>query len=290
MDNKLSTKNWSELLKQAVNEPGKLLEAYRAFHNYSYANCLLAASQLIERGLAIGPLATFEAWKAKGRHVKKGQKAIVLCRPVTFKVPAKKKEAASQQEPASGQLKLSFDSKSSTEQEETVMVRKFVYEAKWFSLSQTDGKDYQLPDMQWNKEQALKALSITEIPFEMQSGNCQGYAIEQSFAINPLAQLPAKTMFHEMAHILLGHTTSPDYQSHTGLDLPLNEKELEAESVALLCLASLDLPGVEYCRGYIQNWFKGNEIKEATAQRIMGVADKILKAGLQVEQAEKQAA
>ena len=62
--------------------------------------------------------------------------------------------------------------------------------------------------------------------------------------------------------------------------LPRNLKEVEAESVALLCLESLGMHGAEYCRGYIQNWLSGATIPERSAQRIFAAADKILKAGI----------
>ena len=64
-----------------------------------------------------------------------------------------------------------------------------------------------------------------------------------------------------------------------GETLPRSLKEAEAESVALICLESLGMPGAEYCRGYIQNWLSGAEIPERSAQRIFSAADKILKAG-----------
>ena len=36
-----------------------------------------------ERGIQPGPLATFPKWKELGRHVKKGEKALTLCLPLT---------------------------------------------------------------------------------------------------------------------------------------------------------------------------------------------------------------
>jgi hypothetical protein len=61
---------------------------------------------------------------------------------------------------------------------------------------------------------------------------------------------------------------------------PQNLREAEAEAVAMLCCAALELPGVEYSRGYIQNWWgAGNPIPEQAAQRILKAADQILKAG-----------
>ena len=73
------------------------------------------------------------------------------------------------------------------------------------------------------------------VDFEQVNGNVQGYAThEKTIAINPLAQLPNKTMFHELGHQLLGHCDGA--QTSDGMTLPRNLKEVEAESVALICL------------------------------------------------------
>ena len=53
--------------------------------------------------------------------------------------------------------------------------------------------------------------------------------------------------------MLLGHTAEGD--QNDGELTPRNLRECEAEAVALLCCAALDLPGVEFCRGYIQSWW-----------------------------------
>ena len=64
---------------------------------------------------------------------------------------------------------------------------------------------------------------------------------------------------------------------------PRNLRECEAEAVALFCCAALDLPGAQEARGYIQAWWgQGHEIPERSAQRIMKVADQILKAGVRL--------
>ncbi len=49
----------------------------------------------------------------------------------------------------------------------------------------------------------------------------------------------------------------------------------------MLVLDALDLPGAEYCRGYIQAWLAGDTIPEANAQRIIKAADRILSRKLQ---------
>jgi hypothetical protein len=156
---------------------------------------------------------------------------------------------------------------------------KFVYRPNWFTLAQTDGDPLaEQPIPAWDKDRALGALNIAEVPFDRLDGNTLGFARDRSIAINPVNPLPHKTTFHELAHVLLGHTT--ESPQHDGELTPRSLKECEAEAVALLCCAALDLPGVEFSRGYIQSWWgQGNPIPERSAQRILKVADQILKAG-----------
>ncbi len=57
-------------------------------------------------------------------------------------------------------------------------------------------------------------------------------------------------------------------------------REVEAESVALICCETLGLDGAEFCRGYIQHWLKTEkEIPNQSAARIFAAATCILKAG-----------
>jgi antirestriction protein ArdC len=251
-----SVHSFADLLQSAVNEPGIISRAYQQFHNYSFGNQLLAWAQCIERGITPGPIATFMGWKEKGRHVTKGAKAITLCMPVTIK----KKE---QQDG----------------NEESGCFTRFIFKPHWFVLAQTEGQPLAgaaLPT--WNRSQAIEALNVTEEPFGMLNGNCQGYARQRTIAVSPVAAMPLKTTFHELAHVLLGHTAESEHADDEMT--PRNLRECEAEAVALLCCAALSLPGVECCRGYIQSWWgSGNPIPERSAQRILKVADQILKSG-----------
>jgi hypothetical protein len=250
-----------QLLDEAVRKPGTLMKAYSLFWTYSLGNQLLALMQAHRRGIALGPIASFNRWKELGRYVKRGEKAIELCMPVTVK------------------RTVTEHGQDGNDVETEIAFKRFVYKRNWFMLAQTDGAEYQLPAIPaWDRARALKTLSVEEIPFEMLNGNCQGYAKGRQIAINPVAQMPAKTTFHELAHIELGHTSEAVHDSET---LPRNLREVEAESVALLCLESLGMDGAEYCRGYIQNWLQGAVIPERSAQRIFAVADKILKAGIE---------
>src|SRR5262245_4721101 len=250
-----------QLLDEAVSKPGTLMRAYSLFWNYSLGNQILALIQANRRGIALGPIASFNRWKELGRHVKRGEKAIELCMPVTSKRTVTEKA----------------DDGSSVETE--IVFKRFVFRRNWFMLAQTDGAAYQMPAIPtWDRARALHTLNVEEITFEMLNGNCQGYAKERQIAINPVAQMPAKTTFHELAHIELGHTTEAIQDSET---TPRSLREVEAESVALLCLESLGMDGADYCRGYIQNWLQGEIIPERSAQRIFVAADKILKAGIE---------
>jgi antirestriction protein ArdC len=249
--------SFAQLLEQAVNEPGILSSAYRQFHGYSIGNQLLALSQCLARRIQPGPIATFQRWKELGRYVRRGEQAITLCRPITVKRTATADDGT----------------------EEEAAATFFVYRPQWFVMAQTDGQAVPEPiTPTWDKDRALAALDIQEIAFDLLDGNCLGYAQERRIAINPVNPLPHKTRFHELAHIVFGHTT--EGTMNDGELTPRNLREVEAESVALLCLAALDLPGVEFSRGYIQSWWgQGNPIPEKSAQRILRAADQILKAG-----------
>jgi hypothetical protein len=103
-------------------------------------------------------------------------------------------------------------------------------------------------------------------------GNVQGYATTAAatVAVSPIAIMPAKALFHEIAHVLL-HPAGDNTEKSL--------REVEAECVALICCESLGLPGAEFSRGYIQHCLSCDSIPEKSAQRIFHAADQILKAG-----------
>jgi len=254
---------WSALLVEAVNKPGLIMKAYSAFHAYSLGNQLLALVQCQMRGLQPGPINTFPKWKDLGRHVKRGERALTLCMPITCK---------------------RRNDKDDDESDSEGTFTSFVYKARWFVLAQTEGEDLE-PQVtpEWDAKRALVSLDIEMIPFDSIDGNCQGFARKRSLAINPMAQLPHKTLFHEMAHVTIGHTLESDFADTE--KTPRNLREVEAEAVALLCCEALGLEGADYCRGYLQNWlyqgigYDANAIPEKSAQKIFRAADQIIRAG-----------
>jgi hypothetical protein len=247
--------SFAELLARAVSEPGTIHRAYSSFHNFSIANQMLALEQCAARGLAVGPLASYNAWKERGRHVKRGERAIWLWMPII----CHRKVA----------------DEHGDEHDETVT--RFAFKPHWFLYGQTEGAEMPAPVAPgWDRRRALEALEITEAPFAALDGNTLGYAKGRTIAVSPVNPIPHKTTFHELAHVQLGHTAEP---VHEAPDLPRSLREVEAEAVALICCEALGLEGAEYARGYIQSWLRGETIPDASAQRIFKVADQILRAG-----------
>ena len=270
-----SRPNWSKLFDSILTDPGVLGSYYSAFHDYSLGNQVLAIVQLAERGLPISPISSFNAWKEKGRKVAKGQKAIALWMPITVngsKAPRGAKDGDA-------------DAPS-----ETGGKRVFVMRNNWFAFSQTepdergDCPSYTAPETPiygWDKSQALKALEVTDVPFEQVNGNKQGYArpLSKEVSVSPLAKLPHKTLFHELAHCIL-HAKEAELACLFELDKSICEAE--AEATAFLCCAALGLPGLEQARGYVQAWLGSGSTREAfkkSASRVFTAANRILKAG-----------
>lgn len=285
-----------------MREPGLILQAYSRFHGYSLGNRLAALMQCHQRGLEPGPIHTYMGWQQLGRQVRSGEKALWLCMPLTRKIkgPGQDEDHTSDHKkrrlPSRNKSQHRAAAHHTTEPETGdgtgEVISAFVWKPHWFVLAQTDCLPGQEETPQeppalaasgWDKAQALRSLDITEVPFDHLDGNCQGFAKERSIAVSPIAALPHKTRFHEMAHVVLGHTLQGECID--GAELSRQVREAEAESVALLLLATLELPGQEYCRGYIRNWLnrdgKDSEgIPESSARRIFGAADKMLQAGL----------
>jgi hypothetical protein len=115
---------------------------------------------------------------------KRGERALTLCMPITCK---RRNEERHGDEPNSEGTFTSF-----------------VYKSRWFVLEQTEGEDFQLQVIpEWDAKRAVTALVIDLIQFDSTDGNCQGFARRRQIAINPVAQLPHKTLFHELAHVVL---------------------------------------------------------------------------------------
>lgn len=257
---KPETPDWYDLLEEAVREPGQLAAAYKFFHQYSLTNRWLASTQLRAQGLPLTPINTFKGWLGAKRPVKKGEKSsIALIMPVPIK---KKREDG---EPG----------------EDEVVFTKFMLRNAWFHLGQTDGEEYAVEEKSedWTIEGALEILDVREAPFEFAGvGDIRmGYAQGREIAISPLEEYPTYGRIRQLARIVLGHTADTPAKS-----VPEDQalRDIEAETTAYLCCATLGFDGMEVSRVFIQDWLDGaRRIPDKSANRAFAAADKILNAG-----------
>ncbi|HKZ78872.1 MAG TPA: ArdC family protein [Pyrinomonadaceae bacterium] len=229
----LDIPKWSALLVEAVNKPGLIMQAYSAFHQYSVGNQLLALFQCQVRGLEPGPINTFPGWEALGRNVKRGERALVLCMPITRKRRDEDAEA------------------NEDEANKKHTYTAFVHKPRWFVVSQTVGEEFTPPTLpQWDATRALAVLDIEQIAFTGTDGNCQGYATrKRQIAINPVAQLPTKTLFHEVAHlcclrshvVLLSQVVWNEASSLAGPHITFCRDSVSSSSLVVVFLYSISL-------------------------------------------------
>ena len=162
---------FAALLESAVTQPGSIARAYSAFHGFSLGNQLLAAMQCAERRLALGPLASYHAWKQHGRHVRRGERALWLWMPLTMRRPIIREDGT----------------------EDTETYTRFALKPHWFVHAQTEGREIPPPVLpEWDRSRALATLDVTEIPFDLPDGNTLGFARGRSIAINPVNPMPAE--------------------------------------------------------------------------------------------------
>jgi hypothetical protein len=137
----------------------------------------------MRRNLQPGPLNTYRGWLERKRQVRKGEKGLTLCMLMPFK------------------RAVQTDSVED-EARETQIRYAFRFRAYWFVLVQTEGEDAYVPQIPgFDIDTALRTLDITRTPFDEMNGNIQGFANGHEIAVSPVAALPHKTTFHEIAHL-----------------------------------------------------------------------------------------
>lgn len=243
-----------ELLSSLFDIPGSTGETYRRFHNYSPRNLGFLALQ----GCPPSPVATYAKWASLGFHVKKGEKAYSILRPIQVRVEA-----------------------DEASEEEHKFIRRFKVVRALFHYGQVAG-DGELPlhePRDWSVDRALQALDIERVPFESYEGNIGGYAVGRTIAVNPLAPNPLRTSVHEISHVEHGHTTGEglgEYQTHRGA------MEFEAEASAFVTLkevGALDEATASLSRGYVQGHMRNEQPSERSLGRVLSVATRVIESG-----------
>lgn len=221
------------------------LTAMSKFYRYSINNSMLIMFQKPDATYVAG----LGSWnKNFNRHVKKGEKGIVIFAPAPYKIKVVNDEGE--------------------EEERTIPSFKPTYV---FDISQTEGEE--LPTIQCDElegnvkdyammSEALIAAAPCEVVFEDIASAAKGYYrdTEKKIVIqNGMSEVQTvKTLVHEIAHSML-HTK--DVFKATGEVKDRETREVEAESVAYAFLRFYGIDTADYSFGYIAGWSEGKEVK-----------------------------
>ncbi|MBO1741765.1 ArdC-like ssDNA-binding domain-containing protein [Leifsonia sp. TF02-11] len=252
---------------QRLAESGQwraFLEFARSFHNYSLNNLLLILAQKPEATMVAG----FRQWQAKGRQVRKGEKAIKI-----FGFREKKTESTT-------------ESGSETPAEEHTV--RYFPTLSVFDITQTDpieGADPlpEDPARQLTGDDdhgVIRPLtahlethgwSVHRVPLTRANGHTDPETKKVSLAENLATEQSAKTLLHETAHIELHHIDDLDkYRTHRG------RLEVEAESGAYIVAGLAGFDTSAYSIGYIAGWAEEDvTVIRETAKRVLQAAHTI---------------
>ena len=218
-------------------------------NNYSNRNLRLILSQNPEAK----QVASFKQWKENfGRHVKKGEKALRIFKPMT-------------------KIKKDENNQPILDKNGKPEIVTFFGLVPVFDVSQTEGKEMpkaaevkeQLTDLDYaNLYRALMAIAKendVSVRFEEMENNKHGYysvpenqIVLRSNEMNK-AQI-IKTFLHEMAHAELHHADNPQKEN-----LTRSTAELQAESVAYVVSSYYGIDTSEYSFNYLSRWSADKE-------------------------------
>lgn len=229
------------------------LTAQRRFHKYSFNNTLLIAMQRPDATQVAG----FRTWLRLRRHVRKGEKGIVIIAPVANRIRVEDENG-----------------------DEHVMAgtARGFRAAYVFDIAQTDGEE--LPAVPVERLEAdapeIVYTQLREVAASI------GYTVEEDYLDGSrngdcnfadhhirveVRNAPAqqvKTLTHELAHAIL---------HGEGFGGTREIAELEAESVAFLVCDGLEIDSSSYSFGYVASWAGGGkeavEAIGASGQRIV---------------------
>jgi antirestriction protein ArdC len=259
---KTKTKQLLECLNNRIDSVKKsaefkeMLQFLGKFHNYSYQNSILIQLQKPDATYVAG----YKQWQEKfNRHVKKGEKAISILAPFTYK------KKITDQKKIDGQLK----------EVEKEVKRMYFRPVNVFDVSQTEGDP--LPDLdisvaddysrlynplaQYTEFKEI-ILTLKRLP-EALKGYSRGGEIVLNKILNQTEK--AGVLVHELGHELLHKDGSSELSKEV--------KEMEAEAAAFVVM---DYYGVDIKSDkYLALYKKSYDLKQSL-KRIDNFASEII--------------
>ncbi|MDP4331979.1 ArdC-like ssDNA-binding domain-containing protein [Curtobacterium sp. A7_M15] len=220
------------------------LQFAAAFHAYSLNNVLLILSQRPDAERVAG----FRKWQALGRQVRKGEKSLRI---------------------------FGYSTKKVTEEDENGETREKRYPRfpilPVFDIAQTDPIDPDADDPSTltapltgtDDHGVIDALTAHLVadgwtvehtePGQHRNGFTDPEARRVVIGSHLSPEHAAKTLIHELAHIVLGHVDDlSEYAEHRGL------METEAESVAYVVAGLVGFDTAAYSVGHVAGWWRAS--------------------------------
>lgn len=232
---------------KTTNEFLDFIQAMSRFHNYSFHNQMLILCQKPDAAKVAG----FMTWKKLGRHVKRGEKGIVILVPIIHRKEAENSDG-----------------------KETEMVRWF-RTGHVFDISQTEGDP--LPEISLDVENRddsfynvclelaaqhrISVKTVDDLKHYGVSRNGEVLLREDDNKTNM-----ATTCIHELAHENL-------HWDEEGKKLGRETKELEAETVAYIVCSRFGIESPSH--KYLASWQRNHSIMESL-RRISECSQKII--------------
>jgi antirestriction protein ArdC len=275
---KTKTKKLLERLNNRIDsvkesaEFKEMLQFLGKFHNYSYQNSILIQMQKPDASYVAG----YKQWQKKfNRHVKKGEKAISILAPFTYK------KKITEEKKVSGQLK----------EVEKEVKRIYFRPVNVFDVSQTEGDP--LPDLDISVDDDYsrlynplaqytefkeKILTLKKLP-EALKGYSRGGEIVLNKILNQTEK--AGVLVHELGHELLHKDGSSELSKEV--------KEMEAEAAAFVVMDhyGVDIKSDKYLALYKESYDLKQSLKriDNLASEIINFCDDYL---LQNSEADKK--
>ncbi len=231
----------------------RFLDFMSRFHNYSWLNCVLIASQMPDASMVAG----FRRWLKAGRHVRKGEKGIGILAPLAYR-------------------NKPTDDQPSDENQTVIRGFKVVHV---FDVSQTEGEELpQMASIHGDPGQLMSRLedlirtsgitiTDTTLPMGTEGVSLKG-EIQIAEGLPPVERFAV--LAHEMAHEMM-HTTEHRKKSAKTVN------ETEAEAVAYVVCRAFGLECSTRSSDYIQ-LYRGNDATlTESLGRIQQTATKIIR-------------